>query len=81
MMETSEKKVIGPDGSYIPIIIAIFAEVLWAGNNLATEETTRRVINLLKKFQQELQPTVLSNIFETLPLQHQNMLCTVLFKV
>ncbi|XP_059307198.1 uncharacterized protein LOC132058844 [Lycium ferocissimum] len=78
MMETSEQKVIGPDGSYIPTIITIFAEVLWAGNNLATEETTRRIINLLKKFQKELQPHVLSNILETLPLPHQNMLRTVL---
>ncbi|KAJ8526273.1 hypothetical protein K7X08_028750 [Anisodus acutangulus] len=78
MMETSEPKVIGPDGSYIPNIITIFAEVLWAGNNLATEETTRRIISLLKKFQREMQPSVLSNTFETLPLPHQNMLRAVL---
>lgn len=39
MVETSEEKVIGPDGAYMPmIIIAIFADVLWAGNKLATEE-------------------------------------------
>ncbi|PHT47870.1 hypothetical protein CQW23_12078 [Capsicum baccatum] len=55
----------------------IFAEVLWAGNDLATEETTTRIINLLKKFQREMQPTVLSITFETLPLPHQSMLCTV----
>ncbi|KAH0648316.1 hypothetical protein KY285_033564 [Solanum tuberosum] len=78
MMETSEQKVIGLGGSYIPIIIAIFAEVLWAGNNLASEETRTRIINLLKKFQRELEPLVLSKIFETLPLPHQNMLRIVL---
>ncbi|MCD7453686.1 hypothetical protein HAX54_021877 [Datura stramonium] len=77
MMETSEQKPIGPFGSYIPNIIAIFAEVLWAGNNLATEETTRRIVNLLKKFQRELQPPFLSEIFETLPLPHRNMLRTI----
>ncbi|XP_069143871.1 uncharacterized protein [Solanum lycopersicum] len=78
MMETSEQKVIGPNGSYIPIIIAIFAEVLWAGNNLATEETRTRIINLLKKFKREVEPLVLSKIFQTLPLTHQNMLRIVL---
>ncbi|KAG5592162.1 hypothetical protein H5410_042676 [Solanum commersonii] len=78
MMETSEQKVIGLGGSYIPIIIAIFAEVLWAGNNLASEETRTRIINLLKKFQRELEPLVLSKIFETLPLPHQNILRIVL---
>ncbi|KAL3361543.1 hypothetical protein AABB24_014427 [Solanum stoloniferum] len=78
MMETSEQKVIGLGGSYIPIIIAIFAEVLWAGNNLASEETRTRIINLLKKFQRELEPLVLSKIFETLPLPHQSMLRIVL---
>ncbi|KAK6774950.1 hypothetical protein RDI58_025951 [Solanum bulbocastanum] len=78
MIETFEQKVIGPEGFHIPKIIAIFAEVLWAGNNLATEETKGRIINLLKKFQRELQPPVLSKIFETLPLPHQNLLRTVL---
>ncbi|XP_070031514.1 uncharacterized protein [Nicotiana tomentosiformis] len=78
MMETSEKKIIGPQGSYIPKIIADFAEVLWAGKNLATEETIRRMINLLNKFQREHQPSVLSNIYATLPLPHQSMLRTVL---
>ncbi|KAH0646722.1 hypothetical protein KY284_034606 [Solanum tuberosum] len=43
MMETSEQKVIGLGGSYIPIIIAIFAEVLWAGNNLASEKLGREL--------------------------------------
>ncbi|XP_060210194.1 uncharacterized protein LOC132637063 [Lycium barbarum] len=46
MMETSEQKVIGPDGSYIPNMITLFAEVLWAGNNLATDETTSGIIKL-----------------------------------
>ncbi|KAK4707597.1 hypothetical protein R3W88_028522 [Solanum pinnatisectum] len=78
MIETFEQKVIGPEGFHIPKIIAIFAEVLWAGNNLATEETKGRIINLLKKFQRELQPPVLSKTFETLPLPHQNLLRTVL---
>ncbi|XP_006352399.1 importin-5-like isoform X2 [Solanum tuberosum] len=78
MIEMFEQKVIGPQGFHIPKIIAIFAEVLWAGNNLATEETKGRIINLLKKFQRELQPPVLSKTFETLPLPHQNLLRTVL---
>ncbi|KAH0714029.1 hypothetical protein KY290_009023 [Solanum tuberosum] len=78
MIEMFEQKVIGPQGIHIPKIIAIFAEVLWAGNNLATEETKGRIINLLKKFQRELQPPVLSKTFETLPLPHQNLLHTVL---
>ncbi|KAM3201528.1 importin-5-like [Capsicum annuum] len=78
MMETSEQNVIGPDGIHIPIIIKIFAEVLWAEKNLATEETVMRIINLLKKFQREMQPTDLAKIFEELPLPHQSMLRNVL---
>ncbi|PHT99764.1 hypothetical protein BC332_29552 [Capsicum chinense] len=78
MMETSEQKVIGPDGIYIPMIIKIFAEVLWAEKNLATEETATRIINILKKFQREMQPAFLAKIFEELPLPHQSMLRNVL---
>ncbi|KAM3283375.1 importin-5 [Capsicum chacoense] len=78
MMETSEQKVIGPGGIYVPMIIKIFAEVLWAEKNLASEETVTRIINLLKKFQREIPPTVLAKIFEELPLQHQSMLRSVL---
>ncbi|CAN4114708.1 unnamed protein product [Withania somnifera] len=77
MIEMSENKVIGPQGIYIPQIIAIFAEVLWSGNNLATQETTKRMIKLLNKFQRELQPSVFSDICATLTLPQQNMLRAV----
>ncbi|XP_027768836.1 importin-5-like [Solanum pennellii] len=78
MIETFEDRAIGPRGLHIPKIIAIFAEVLWAGNNLATEETRGRIIKLLKKFQREQHPSVLFETLETLPLPHQNLVRTVL---
>ncbi|PHT99851.1 hypothetical protein BC332_29639 [Capsicum chinense] len=77
MTETSADKVTGPQGLYIPQIITIFAEVLWAGNNIATQETTERMIKLLKKFQRELQPSMFSDICGILPLPQQSMLRAV----
>ncbi|MCD9639254.1 hypothetical protein HAX54_023662 [Datura stramonium] len=47
-----------PFGSYIPNIIAIFAEVY--GQGTIWPQKLRRIVNLLKKFQRELQPPFLS---------------------
>lgn len=77
MIGASENKVIGPQGTFIPQIIAIFAEVLWAGNNLATQETPERMIKLLNKFRRELQPSVFSDICAILPLPQLNRLRAV----
>ncbi|XP_016495357.1 uncharacterized protein LOC107814458 [Nicotiana tabacum] len=54
MVERSDREVLGPNYQYLPKVVSIFAEVLRAGEDLATEGTTKRMINLLRHFQETI---------------------------
>ncbi|XP_039139952.1 importin-5-like [Dioscorea cayenensis subsp. rotundata] len=78
MVERSDRELLGPNNHYLPKIISIFAEVLCAGNELATEQTSSRMINLLRQLQQTLPPAVLASTWSTLHPQQQLALQSVL---
>ncbi|KAI3451336.1 hypothetical protein Pfo_008001 [Paulownia fortunei] len=76
MIEKSENKVLGPrpQCNDFKKVIKIFAEVMWAGNNLATEDTLNRMKKLLKRFQQRMLPSDLESICSSFPFPLQTML-------
>ncbi|KAM3384743.1 hypothetical protein ACQJBY_009012 [Aegilops geniculata] len=78
MVERSDAQVLGPHSQYLPKIVSIFAEVLCNGKELATDETTTRMISVLKRFQQTLPPDFLASTFSTLQPQQQLMLQSIL---
>ncbi|MCD7465045.1 hypothetical protein HAX54_000438 [Datura stramonium] len=56
MVERLDREVLGPNYQYLPKIVSVFAEVLCSGDDLATEETMDRIINILRHLQQTLLP-------------------------
>ncbi|KAH7661811.1 Mitochondrial outer membrane translocase complex Tom20 domain-containing protein [Dioscorea alata] len=71
MVERSDRELLGPNNHYLPKIISIFAEVLCAGNELATEQTSSRMINLLRQLQRTLPPAVFASTWSTLQPQQR----------
>ncbi|XP_019253065.1 PREDICTED: importin-5-like isoform X1 [Nicotiana attenuata] len=51
MVERSDRELLGPKYEHFPKILSVFAEVLCAGKDLATEEMKNRMINLLRNLQ------------------------------
>ncbi|XP_059281072.1 uncharacterized protein LOC132034725, partial [Lycium ferocissimum] len=51
MIERSCGELLGPNYQYLPKVVAILIEVLCAGEVLATEETAKHMINILRHFQ------------------------------
>ncbi|XP_064960418.1 uncharacterized protein LOC135651258 [Musa acuminata AAA Group] len=78
MIERSDRELLGPNNQHIPKIVSVFAEVLCAGKDLATEQTISRMINLLKQIQQTLPPAVLASTWSTLQPQQQLALQSIL---
>ncbi|KAJ9695633.1 hypothetical protein PVL29_010892 [Vitis rotundifolia] len=78
MVERSDRELLGPNNQYLPKIVAVFAEVLCAGKDLATEETTSRMINLLRQLQQTLSPSALASTLSSLQPQQQLALQSIL---
>ncbi|CAL0323404.1 unnamed protein product [Lupinus luteus] len=78
MVERSDRELIGPNNQYLPKIVAVFAEILCAGNNLATEQTAGRMINLLRQLQQTLPPSTLASTWSSLQPQQQLALQSIL---
>ncbi|KAJ9703056.1 hypothetical protein PVL29_004711 [Vitis rotundifolia] len=66
-----------PLSVYLPSIIRVFAEILWAGSNLATAQTVSQMIGLLKNSKQTL-PTEWASICSSLVPQRQNFLKAIL---
>ncbi|KAG9155701.1 hypothetical protein Leryth_003967 [Lithospermum erythrorhizon] len=60
MVERSDSELLGPNNHYLPKIVAVFAEILCDGKDLATEQTASRMINLLRQLQQTLPPATWS---------------------
>ncbi|XP_010923358.1 uncharacterized protein [Elaeis guineensis] len=78
MVERSDRELLGPNNQHLPKIISVFAEVLCAGRDLATEQTAGRMINLLRQLQQTLPPSVLASTWSSLQPQQQLALQSVL---
>ncbi|KAK9272999.1 hypothetical protein L1049_017806 [Liquidambar formosana] len=78
MVEISDRELLGPNNQYLPKIVAVFAEVLCAGKDLATEQTTSRMIHLLKQLQQTLPPSTLASTLSSLQPQQQLALQSIL---
>jgi hypothetical protein len=78
MVERSDAELLGPNNQYLPKIVSVFAEVLCAGKELATEGTISRMINLLRQLQQTLPPATLASTWSTLQPQQQLALQTIL---
>lgn len=74
MVERSDSHVL----AHLPKVYSIFVEVLSNGKELASDETTTRMINVLKRFQQTLPPDFLASTFSTLQPQQQLMLQSIL---
>ncbi|XP_057539019.1 uncharacterized protein LOC130817373 [Amaranthus tricolor] len=78
MVERSDAEVLGPNNQYIPKIIMVFAEVLCAGKDLATEQTAGRMVTLLKHLQQTMPPAAFASILSSLQPQQQLTLQSIL---
>ncbi|KAL8262933.1 hypothetical protein R6Q59_024282 [Mikania micrantha] len=78
MIERSAGELLGPNNQYLPKIVSIFAEILCAGKDLATEQTINRIINLLRQLQQTLPPAILASTWSTLQPQQQLALQSIL---
>lgn len=78
MVERSDGELLGPNNQYLPKIVAVFAEVLCAGKDLATEQTASRMVNLLRQLQQTLPPATLASTWSSLQPQQQLALQSIL---
>ncbi|XP_074557446.1 uncharacterized protein LOC141813385 [Curcuma longa] len=78
MVERSDRDLLGPNNQQIPKLVAVFAEVLCGGKDLASEQTVNRIISLLRQIQQTLPPAVLASTWSTLQPQQQLALQSVL---
>lgn len=78
MVERSDRELLGPNNQYLPKIVAVFAEILCAGKDLATEQTASRMINLLRQLQQTLPPSTLALTWSSLQPQQQLALQSIL---
>ncbi|XP_022718871.1 importin-5-like [Durio zibethinus] len=78
MVERSDQELLGPNNQYLPKIVAVFAEVLCAGKDLATEQTASRMINLLRHLQQSLPASTLASTWSSLQPQQQLALQSIL---
>ncbi|XAR68644.1 hypothetical protein NMG60_11003840 [Bertholletia excelsa] len=78
MVERSDRELLGPNNQYLPKIVAVFAEVLCAGKDLASEQTASRMVNLLRQLQQTLPPSALASTWSSLQPQQQLALQSIL---
>ncbi|RZC82848.1 hypothetical protein C5167_045640, partial [Papaver somniferum] len=78
MVEGSDGVLLGPNNQYLPKIVSVFAEVLCAGKDLATDRTSGRMVNLLRQLQQTLPPATLAHTWSSLQPQQQLVLQSIL---
>ncbi|KAI5084377.1 hypothetical protein GOP47_0000546 [Adiantum capillus-veneris] len=78
MVERSDPQLLGANNQNLPKVISVFAEVLSAGNDLATEQTVERMVNLLRRIQQTLPPPALASTWSSLQPQQQAALQSIL---
>nr|XP_016460792.1 PREDICTED: importin-5-like isoform X2 [Nicotiana tabacum] len=73
MVERSDEELLGHNYLHLPKVISVFAEIICAGEDLATEETAKRMINLLRHYQKTLPPVTWASAWSLL-LPQQEML-------
>ncbi|KAJ9131896.1 hypothetical protein P3X46_034799 [Hevea brasiliensis] len=78
MVERSDRELLGMNNQYLPKVVHVFAEVICAGKDLATEQTVSRMINLLRQLQQMLPPATLASTWSSLEPQQQLALQSIL---
>ncbi|KAH7372426.1 hypothetical protein KP509_17G003600 [Ceratopteris richardii] len=78
LMERSDPILLGSNGQYLPKIIAVFAEVISSGNDLATSETISRIANILRHIQQTMPAPALASTWSSLQPQQQAALQSIL---
>lgn len=78
MVERSDTELLGPNNQNLPKIILVFAEVICAGKDLATEQTASRMVSLLRQLQQTLPPATLASTWSSLQPQQQLTLQSIL---
>ncbi|KAM0045083.1 putative armadillo-like helical, TOG domain, importin beta family [Helianthus debilis subsp. tardiflorus] len=78
MVERSDMELLGPNNQYVPKIVSVFAEILCAGKDLATEQTINRIVNLLRQLQQTLPPATFASTWASLQPQQQLAIQSVL---
>ncbi|KAG8387370.1 hypothetical protein BUALT_Bualt02G0014300 [Buddleja alternifolia] len=78
MVERSDMELLGPNNQYLPKIVSVFAEILCAGKDLASEQTSSRMVNLLRQLQQTLPPSTLASTWSSLQPQQQLALQSIL---
>ncbi|KAI3935949.1 hypothetical protein MKX01_021900 [Papaver californicum] len=78
MVEGSDGVLLGPNNQYLPKIVSVFAEVLCAGKDLATDRTSGRMVNLLRQLKQTLPPATLAHTWSSLQPQQQLVLQSIL---
>ncbi|KAF2288178.1 hypothetical protein GH714_004837 [Hevea brasiliensis] len=78
MVERSDRELLGLNNQYLPKVVHVFSEVICAGKDLATEQTTSRMINLLRQLQQMLPPAALASTWSSLEPQKQLALQSIL---
>lgn len=78
MVERSDSELLGPNNQYLPKIVSVFAEVVCAGKDLATEQTVSRMVSLLRQLQQTLPPDTLASTWSSLQPQQQLALQSIL---
>ncbi|OIS95862.1 hypothetical protein A4A49_14220 [Nicotiana attenuata] len=78
MLERSDRELLGPNYEHFPKVMSVFGEVLCTRKDLATEETTKRMINLLRNLQKTLPPVILSSAWSLLLPQQEMELDSIL---
>ncbi|XP_015167122.1 importin-5-like [Solanum tuberosum] len=79
MVERSDRELLGTNYEHFPKIMSIFAEVICGGKHLATEETTKCMINLLRNLLKELPPDTLTSAWSLILPQQEMELKAILF--
>ncbi|XP_070044204.1 uncharacterized protein [Nicotiana tomentosiformis] len=78
MVERSDRELLGPKYEHFPKILSVFAEVLCAGNDLATEEMKNRMINPLRNLQKTVPAATWASAWSLLLPQQEMELESIL---
>ncbi|XP_016499566.1 uncharacterized protein LOC107818124 isoform X3 [Nicotiana tabacum] len=78
MVERSDRKLLGPKYEHFPKLLLVFAEVLCAGKDLATEEMKNRMINPLRNLQKTVPAATWASAWSLLLPQQEMELESIL---
>eukprot|EP00258_Populus_trichocarpa_P032650 XP_024448669.1 importin-5 [Populus trichocarpa] len=78
LVEVSDGELLGTQKAYLSEIVAVYAEILWAGKKLATEETVNQMIKQLKLHSRRSPPSTWRSIMLSLEPHLQKKLESIL---